>query len=330
MTHARPKVSVIVPSYNHARYLPQRLDSIFAQTFQDFELIFLDDASPDGSLEVFRRYAGRPRVRAVFNEKNSGSVFKQWNRGFELATGEFIWIAESDDVAHPRLLEALVGLLEGQPDVVLAYGNSMVIDPEGNRSRLISEWANEIAPGRWDRDLVGEGMAEIRRYLVQRNTVPNASAVVFRRSALRQAGPVRTDFRLVGDWAFWVGLLEHGRLAYTAEELNCFRKHPQTATMRSWAESGDLEESYRLVGEIASRFDPETEALEASLRKLAEDWFWRWHSVGRVLPKERHQAIRRAASAADPGLRLRWLKLSAELRWTQVRRRLMPRWSRKA
>ena len=76
-----PKVTVVTPNYNHARYLPQRLDSILAQTYQDFELIILDNASTDNSREVIESYAKDPRVKAIFNAKNNGSTFKQWKLG---------------------------------------------------------------------------------------------------------------------------------------------------------------------------------------------------------------------------------------------------------
>src|SRR5262245_50376289 len=104
-----PKVTVITPNYNHARYLPQRLDSILAQTFADFELIILDDASTDNSREVIQAYAARdPRITAIVNPVNNGSTFKQWNLGLGRARGEYVWFAESDDYAEPTLLEALV------------------------------------------------------------------------------------------------------------------------------------------------------------------------------------------------------------------------------
>ncbi len=320
---SRPKVSVIVPSYNHARYLPERLDSILGQTFQDFELVFLDDASPDDSRTVFARYAQDPRIRAVFNGTNSGSVFKQWNRGISLAAGELVWIAESDDVADPRFLEVMVGLLDRHPDAVLAYSDSMVIDPEGTPSRPISDWINQLEAGRWSADFVNDGVDEIRRYLVQRNTVPNASAVVFRKNIAERTGGARTDLRLASDWAFWVGLLAHGKVAYTAERLNRFRKHPASVTSRSVSESRDIEENYILVGEMAARFHPCRTALEASLRQLSEDWFWRCHSPGKKPSPERNRAIHRAATACDRRLPVRWWKLWIRLRWTQVCRHLL-------
>src|SRR5580658_382186 len=100
-----PTVSVIVPNYNHARFLHRRIDTILAQTFQDFELILLDDCSTDESSSILREYGSDARVRLEFNEVNSGSPFKQWNKGVRLAQGKYIWMAESDDYAAPRLLE---------------------------------------------------------------------------------------------------------------------------------------------------------------------------------------------------------------------------------
>ncbi len=80
-----PTVSVIVPNYNHARFLRQRIDTILAQTFQDFELILLDDCSTDESRTILREYTSDKRVRLEFNEVNSGSPFKQWKKGLEMA-----------------------------------------------------------------------------------------------------------------------------------------------------------------------------------------------------------------------------------------------------
>ena len=110
-----PTVSVIVPNYNHARFLPQRIETILRQSYQDFELLLLDDCSTDDSRAILSQYASDPRVRLEFNEMNSGSPFKQWNKGVRLARGKYVWIAESDDYADPQLLERLVAVLEADP-----------------------------------------------------------------------------------------------------------------------------------------------------------------------------------------------------------------------
>lgn len=95
----KPLVSVIVPNYNHAPYLKERLDSIYQQTYQNIEVILLDDFSSDNSVEVLKQYARKypHNTRLIVNEENSGKVFRQWNKGLSLAKGELIWIAESDD-----------------------------------------------------------------------------------------------------------------------------------------------------------------------------------------------------------------------------------------
>lgn len=103
------KVSVIVPSYNHAEYLRLRLDSILDQTYRDFEVIILDDCSSDDSRDVIESYRGNPAVsHIVYNQINSGSPFHQWKKGMQLACGELVWIAESDDCCETGLLERLV------------------------------------------------------------------------------------------------------------------------------------------------------------------------------------------------------------------------------
>ena len=108
----QPAVSVIVPNYNHAPFLRRRLDSIFNQTYQDFEVIILDDCSSDNSKEIIEQYRNRPQItHIVYNEVNSGSPFKQWAKGFDLAKGEYIWIAESDDWAELNFLEETVQIM---------------------------------------------------------------------------------------------------------------------------------------------------------------------------------------------------------------------------
>ena len=95
-----PKVSVNVLNYNHAKYLRQRIDSILVQTFQDFELILLDDKSTDDSFDIIKSYQTDSHVsHVVVNEYNSGNPFSQWVKGIELSKGDYVWIAESDDVA---------------------------------------------------------------------------------------------------------------------------------------------------------------------------------------------------------------------------------------
>ena len=173
----KPKVGVIVPNYNHARFLPQRLDSVLGQTFQDFELILLDDCSTDDSRSILSQYGGDPRVRIEFNEVNSGSTFKQWNKGVGIARGEYVWIAESDDYADERLLERLVAVLDADPTVMFAYCRSWRVTEDDQKNGFGDWYLDYLDPQRWTANFFADGAEECRNYFVYSNPVPNASAI---------------------------------------------------------------------------------------------------------------------------------------------------------
>jgi glycosyltransferase involved in cell wall biosynthesis len=218
-----PKVSVIVPNYNHAPYLAERLESILAQTYNDLELLILDDASTDDSYRILTPYYSKPRVRIVVNAANSGSAFPQWNRGIYLAKGEYVWIAESDDSSDSHFLETLVPLLDENPGLGLAYCKSRLINKARVEVGDSLNWTDDLDPERWKSDFINNGKDEIRNYLIYKNTIPNASAVITRRSILEKALPVDTSFQLCGDWLHWGKVLLETDLAYVAEPLNHWR-----------------------------------------------------------------------------------------------------------
>ena len=112
-----PKVTVILPNYNHGRYLTRRIESILNQTYRDFVLLIMDDASTDNSREIIERYTGDSRVKTIYNSKNSGSPYLQWKLGLSHAQTDYVWIAESDDSAELTLLETLVDRLDRNPQV---------------------------------------------------------------------------------------------------------------------------------------------------------------------------------------------------------------------
>lgn len=229
MQEDRVRVSVIVPNYNHEEFLEERLESIFSQTWNDYEVILLDDASTDGSPEILRQHSGHPKVTAVeMNRANSGSPFRQWQRGIELARGELIWIAESDDTADPTFLERMVGMIDAGAD--LACCRPQKIDEKG---KLFTDeiWADSLDPSRWRNDFENDGKAEIRDYLCYRCTIPNASACLFRKREGLFPDAV-LESRYAGDWIFWVNYLSAGRFAFTADRLSFHRTHEGTTRSR--------------------------------------------------------------------------------------------------
>ena len=117
-----PFFSVIIPNYNHALFLRQRIDSVLNQTYTDFEIILLDDHSPDNSREIMEEYRSNKKIsHIVLNEKNSNSLLLQWKKGIALAKGDWIWIAESDDIADPGFLEECANNILDHPTVGLRF-----------------------------------------------------------------------------------------------------------------------------------------------------------------------------------------------------------------
>ena len=228
---------MIVPNYNYAAYIGERLASIAAQTIAPYELIVLDDASTDGSVAAIRQFLDASDIPAtlVVNEANSGSVFRQWQRGVELARGDFVWIAEADDLADPEFLAELLPAF-ARPDVVLSYCQSRQIDANG---RILSDnyldYVADIDRARWTRPYIAEGRDEIAKALHIKNTIPNVSAVLFRREALAQVlaahGEEIRALRHAGDWATYLRLMEAGAIAFSPRSLNSHRRHQQSVTV---------------------------------------------------------------------------------------------------
>jgi glycosyltransferase involved in cell wall biosynthesis len=245
------KVSVIVPNYNHARYLKERLDSILAQTVQDIEVIPLDDCSSDNSMEVLAAYENNPKVRHVVrNTTNSGSPFLQWQRGFELAAGEYVWIAESDDVAEPTFLEESLKRLEQNPDIQMTFSRSVFIDAEGNRMK-----GSPDKPALYKGDGVYDGRKFALQRMLYRNVVYNASMVLFRKSALKGVSPEFRTYRSGGDWIFWFDIMIQGSIAEIPQSLNSFRQHEGKVTVRADREGQNLLENARCVRHMCSELN---------------------------------------------------------------------------
>ena len=218
-------ISVIIPNYNHAQFLDRRIRSVLEQTRQPLEVVILDDCSTDESLRVIQRYADHSCVKVVRNQHNSGSPFKQWNLGVRMASGDFIWIAESDDDAEPWLLETLASSLDEDTSAVLSYCQSQTINEFGQSDGTIDRRFDCLSPGRWRTDFKNDGFDECARFLLHFNTIPNASAVLFRRNAYLAAGLADETMRICGDWMMWARISLLGKICYSATTLNKFRIH---------------------------------------------------------------------------------------------------------
>jgi len=219
---SRPTVSVLVPTYNYARFLPEAIESVLAQDFTDFELLISDDCSTDGSAEVLRHYAGRdPRIQVRCQPSNLGMV-QNWNWCLQQARGRYIKFLFGDDcLATRHALGRMATVLEKDEGVGLVASARHIID---ERSQVVDLWSHVGAPGiHWGRGVV-------RRCLFyNKNLIGEPSVVMFRNGNVRRG--FDTNYRQVVDLEMWCHILARSELAYIDEPLCQFRLHSQQQTV---------------------------------------------------------------------------------------------------
>lgn len=246
-------VSVIIPNYNHATYLPLRLSSIANQTCINYEAILLDDASNDNSVSILNSFLSDTRFHLHRNNNNSGSTFAQWNKGVSLASNEYIWIAESDDIADNFLLESLVKKMEIDSEIVLAYCQSNHINENNEVTGTWKDFTTDLEySDLFDKDFVMNGKEYISKFLIHRNTIPNASAVLLRKSVFQKVGGAPEHLITSGDWLTWLKMLCFGKVAFVAAPLNYFRRHNLSVIAKADTFSDDAiyKEQYQMTMRI--------------------------------------------------------------------------------
>jgi glycosyltransferase involved in cell wall biosynthesis len=296
-----PKVSVIVPNYNHEPFLRRRLETIYGQTYKNFEVLLLDDCSSDQSRSVLNEYAAAHSeiTRTIYNDQNSGSAFRQWAKGLKEATGELVWIAESDDFCDERLVEVLIRCFDDEA-VLLAYGNSVFVDREEaplDPSDAFEGHVKDLNCGdKWTGPYVETARNEVISALGVKNTIPNASSVVFKRPVDM---PLLDDeswlsMRAAGDWVFYLHVLRGGKIAYRPDAINFFRRYKGSAAELTYKR----ETFYREVGfasrTVAALYDVPSKVLERCRDSCKALYFWllatgngeefaRWYNYEEVL-----------------------------------------------
>lgn len=219
-------VTVIIPNFNHSRFLRQRIDSVLNQTYREFEIVILDDCSTDISREIIDTYRSNNKVKKViYNEVNSGSPFKQWEKGIQEAEGEWVWIAESDDFCDENFLETAIQQLK-QTHGDLFFCQSFNVNETNDIIKDNFWWTDDIKGINWSKPFCQEGKEFIRVALQFKNVIPNASAVVFKRDNFNFKAI--TQYKNCGDWLFWIDFIKWRKVTYSPLQLNHFRNHLNT------------------------------------------------------------------------------------------------------
>jgi glycosyltransferase involved in cell wall biosynthesis len=214
---SQPTVSVLIPSYNHARFLPATLQSVFEQTFTDYEVVVVDDGSCDGSVELLRSYGARIRL---FTQPNRGT-YPTLNRCIAESRGRYLAILNSDDLWAPTKLEKQVAVLETQPTVGLVHTDGRFIDAEGNLLK-----GNPLG-FEWPRTPSGNIIEALVRY----NKII-ASSVLVRRECFERLGGFREDLFGSGDWEMWFRIALEYNIAFIDEPLTFYRVHGANASFQ--------------------------------------------------------------------------------------------------
>lgn len=235
VTNSLPKVSIIIPNYNHQAYIHQRLETIRTQTYTDWEAIIIDDASTDNSIYKIEAYLNdHPDFKVkhfIKNKDNSGSGYKSWQKGIALAETSYIWIAETDDFANSEFLKTTVQALEESKEAALAF--------------TASNYVNEVG------EFLYNSKARTKDLNVQENTcknfsgniftsrlplnpyITNASSVLFKKP-LQNIPSEIFSHKQTSDLFLWTYLLQNASFVFCNSTLNNFRQHKGSTTFKTF------------------------------------------------------------------------------------------------
>ena len=228
-------VSVVIPNYNYENFMLPRLYSILAQTEKIHEIIILDDCSKDNSRALIDRIVDQIspyiKVQKVYNTENSGCAFKQWKKGFALATGDYVWIAEADDCCDKTLLKNIIKPIKENKNIYISYADTA----------FINAWDKIILPtikpeidimktNHWENDFVDNGIEEIEKYTFLNCIIANVSSCIIKRDNYDDIFEKIIEYKQAGDWLFYVSVMKKGDIAFCNQPLNYYRLHGNNVT----------------------------------------------------------------------------------------------------
>jgi glycosyltransferase involved in cell wall biosynthesis len=207
-----PLISIVIPSYNQAKYIAYNLDSILAQTYSNFEVIFIDDGSKDNTAEILKSYSEKDSRIKYFYQNNSERAVAR-SHGISKANGKYVCLVDSDDTWLPHKLETQLAVMENDPEIILCYAPVNRIDSENKPLKNAARQQEGYS-----------GL--IYKHLLMRNFIPSVTPMI-RASVLKNIGEQVTDFIPYEDWDFWLRLSRCGKFHHIKEALGNYRLHPQ-------------------------------------------------------------------------------------------------------
>jgi len=315
-----PKLSIITLVYNQAPFLAERIRSILAQTYQDFEWIVIDDCSTDNSAEILKKkLADVPQLkRLILHDRNLG-VYRSYFEALKWCEWEYIYRAEGDDSCSSDLLEKSVAFLDANPEVGFVHTAYHVVNSENRTLRTIYPLKDTSVQNRSD---------VFRRLALQGNFICSPS-VTFRRSLCEDVGGMSNEWLYAGDYELWMKFSVWYDVGYIAEPLVKWRRMPQAISKRGSISPEGAGEVYRVLNKVFAGLPHDRHDLQclykpairhvSTLSMPAKAYWWL------VVRRSPHMAVQmlQEASRYDPGV---WRTPSSYL---TVLRELLPRAVRK-
>lgn len=256
LTEESIKISVVVPNYNYSNYLYQRVYSILNQNYKIHELIILDDASKDNSLfyieQIEQKISEFVNVKVVVNDINSGNAFSQWQKGMNLASGDYVWVAEADDYAKKNFLNEVVSPLKENNNIVISYADTGFIDSNGyiTKNSLVDQ-IDILNTNHWNASYVNKGIAEINCYSYLNCTIPNVSGTIIKKGNYDEIFEEAKKYHQSGDWFTYLNILNLGDISFINKTLNYYRVHGNniSQTFDKKAHILEIQRIYKFVKE---------------------------------------------------------------------------------
>ncbi len=265
-----PLVSVIVPNYNHAKFLNKRIDSILGQTYKNYEILLLDDCSTDNSRELLQNYAIKypDKIKTIFNETNGKNVFKQWRKGIENSCGDLIWICESDDYCENDFLEKLVEQFKN-PGVNIAFGRIQFCDLEDNLLKGLDGYREGAESGIWSETLVRPANQWFSGGFGVNNIIANVGGCVFKKQNLdSKIWEEAQTYKILGDWFLYSHISNGGLIAYEPKAVAYFRQHGSNTSVSSFTTSKYYEEHFSLMKTLKEMWTIPNETIDKFYSKI--------------------------------------------------------------
>ncbi len=249
---AAPTVSVVVKSFQHARYVRQTIESILAQSFQDFEIVITDDGSTDGTADILRSFTD-PRIRLECWPENRG-ISTAMNATIARARGRYLAILNSDDWALPGRLRRQVAFLDSHPDIALVFGLPRPVDEDGLPTTAFNDFAYPLRFEAFSR------RAWLRHFFFHGNIL-NAPTAMIRREAYAAAGPYDPRLTNLQDYDMWIRMLMAGhQIHLLPEPLTAFRIRANQANASAPGPEARLRSPFEHI-QVLQRFAEFDEAL---------------------------------------------------------------------